>query len=286
MLPTTHSRRALLALASLSSLSAAQCARRPPSRTAPQRIISVAPNTTEMLFALGLGARVVGVSSICDFPEQARSLPRVGALGSLSLEAILALRPDAVVGAPGVPASIVERLQSRGVTVLVRAVESVASVRALALALAALCAAPELHARWLARFDSELAAAQRVFAPTHPPRVLAVIDQRPIYCAGPGSYVDELLRLANARNAITTGPAWPQLSIETVLQSAPDVILDLCGPLAQEPIARAWSAHRAIAAVRDGRVIAVPDALVTRPGPRAPRAVELVARALASVATA
>lgn len=273
---STLSRRSFVTLPAL-----AACSRS--SRAAPRaahRIVSVAPNTTEMLFALGLGSRVVGVSSVCDFPREVTALPKVGALGSLSLEAILALRPDAVVGAPGVPSAIVDRLRARSITVLIEPIESIDSVRSLARALCTLCGEPATLDRWLARFDHDLSESAQIFAPRTPPRVLAVIDQRPLVCAGPRSYIDELLSRAHAVNALRSGPAWPQLSIEAVLQLAPDVIIDLCGPLAQTPLALAWSAHTAIPAVRDRRVLAVDDPLVTRPGPRAPRAVALLATAL------
>jgi ABC-type hemin transport system substrate-binding protein len=251
---------------------------------AAQRVVSVAPNTTETLFALGLGSRVVGVSSFCDFPLEATRRPRVGALSSLSLEAIVALRPDALVGAPGVPPSILARLADLGVRVLIEPVESIRAARALAITLANLCGESLAGTRWAARFDQAVAEASARGPLSPMPRVLAVVDQRPIVCAGPGSYVDELLRAAGAVNALASGPAWPQLSLEAVLRAAPDVVLDLCGPVAQEPLARAWSAHSAIPAVRDRRVFAVPDPLVTRPGPRAPRAIALVADALRSAA--
>lgn len=240
----------------------------------------MAPNTTEMLFALGFGSRVVGVSSVCDFPDDVRRLPRVGALDSLSIEAILALAPDTVVGAPGVPHATVERLRARGIVVEINAVESVEDVRSLARTHARLCDDNAAATRWLAAFDAQVQRARNLFSPREPPRVLAVIDQRPLVCAGPGSYVDELLRLSNARNALASGPAWPQLSIETVLALAPTVVLDLCGPLAQAPLERAWAEHATLPAVRDRRIVSVSDPLVTRPGPRAPRAIELVALAL------
>lgn len=133
-----------------------------------------------------------GVSSLCDFPDEVRTLPKVGALGSLSLEAILALRPDAVVGAPGAAASLIDRLQAPGIRVSLTAVESVDSVRSLARALSDLCHAPDALQRWSTAFERELQQAQSVFAPPNgrAPRVLAVIDQRPLVCAGPGSYME------------------------------------------------------------------------------------------------
>ncbi len=280
-IPLALSRRTTLLLAAI----APHCkprAQAPSARPAAQRIVSIAPNTTEMLFAMQLGSRVVGVSSLCDFPDEVRTLPKVGALGSLSLEAILALRPDAVVGAPGAAASLIDRLQAQGIRVSLTAVESVDSVRSLARALSDLCHAPDALQRWSTAFERELQQAQSVFAPPNgrAPRVLAVIDQRPLVCAGPGSYIDELVRLSHGQNALSSGPAWPQLSMESVLRSAPDVVLDLCGPLAQEPLRRAWQSYATIPAVRDNRVIAVADPLVTRPGPRAPQAIELVSHAL------
>jgi|LNFM01.1.fsa_nt_gb iron complex transport system substrate-binding protein len=277
----TLTRRDAVALGLASALSVARC--RDTSRekrTRGRRVVSVAPNVTEMLFALGLGGRVVGVSSLCDFPDEARQRTRVGALDSLSVEAILALAPDTVAGVPGVPQPVIDRLRARRIHVEISRVESVEDVRALARTYGRLFDEPAAVDRWLPLFDEQIARARHLFVPRERPRVLAVVDQRPLVCAGPGSYVDELLRLSNVDNALASGPAWPQLSLETVISVAPDVVLDLCGPLAQEPLDRAWAAHTTIPAVRDRRVVSVADPLVTRPGPRAPRAIELVSLAL------
>jgi iron complex transport system substrate-binding protein len=273
----TLSRRALM----LASVPAA-CARRvgPKEVSAARRVVSLAPNTTEMLFALGLGARVVGVSSLCDFPAEATERPRLGTLDAVSLEAILSLRPDAVVGAPGVRPAVLDRLRALGVRVHMASVERIADVRSLAIALANLCGDPEAGRAWVARFERELARAASLPPITPTPRVLAVVDQRPIVCAGPGSYLDELIRAAGGANALREGPSWPTLPLESILREGPDVILDLCGPVGQPPLARAWSAHTGIPAVRDGRVLAITDPLVTRPGPRAARAVTVIAEAL------
>jgi iron complex transport system substrate-binding protein len=273
----TPSRRCVLVSAALATI---DCRRDALAKRGARRLVSIAPNTTEMLFALGFGARVVGVSSLCDHPDEAKRRPRVGALDSLSLEAILSLEPDAIVGAPGAPPSLLQRLTSLGVRVVLSSVESIDDVRVMARAHAALCDDADAARRWLATFDQQLSLARAVFAPAVAPRVLVVVDQRPLVCAGPGSYLDALLRESHAQNALATGPAWPQLSIESVIALAPDVVLDLCGPLAQAPLARVWSEHRAIPAIRARRVIAIDDPLVTRPGPRAPRAVELISVAL------
>ncbi|MDP3277698.1 MAG: helical backbone metal receptor [Deltaproteobacteria bacterium] len=253
------------------------------TRRAVRRIISLAPNTTEMLFALGLGERVVAVSQHCDFPDEVRDLPRLSGFGSVSLEGILGFRPDLVVGAPGISRATLTRLEALGIATYFEPVEHLADIRVLAHSLAERCASPDSATRWLTTFDAGLARhASR--APLLDGRsVLAVVDQRPIVCGGPGSFVDEVLRRAGARNALTTGPAWPQLSLEAVFSLAPAVVLDLTSVLSQEPLARAWSQHHSIPAVRDGTILAVREPLVTRPGPRAIEAITLVRRALDSL---
>jgi iron complex transport system substrate-binding protein len=279
--PTAFSRRALLraSLASLPALLAA-CSRRG-ARGSVHRVVTLGPNATEILFALGRGETVVGVSRYDDYPPEAARLPRVGGLLDPSFEAIVALRPDAVIGARGpLNRAVLDRIEALGVRALFPPVESLDEVRAAVHAFADLVGSPERAAPLVARIDAQIDAVRARVRGRASPSVLAVLGQRPISVAGPGSFLDALIGIAGGRNVVRTGPRWPSLSLETVLMLAPEVVLDLTSMEGHSALRDAWSGYDAIPAVRDGRVVALTDPVVLRPGPRAGEAALVVARAI------
>ncbi len=274
------SRRTFVQLAALAAPIAA-CGHRAAHTGPARRIVSLGPNATEILFALGAGDRVVGVSRYDDFPPEVTRLPRVGGMLDPSFEAIVALHPDALVGAQG-PANrtVLARLESLGVRTLFPRVESLADIHAAITAFAGLVALPAAGvalndgiARDVARIRAEVRALPA-------PRVLAVFGQRPITVAGPGSFVDELLSLANAHNVVQSGPTWPTIALEAVLALAPDVVLDVTSMERLGSLAEAWAGYTAIPAVRNGRVVRLDDPMLMRPGPRIARALGVYARAI------
>jgi iron complex transport system substrate-binding protein len=241
----------------------------------------LAPNATEIVFALGKGATVVGVSRYDDYPAEAASLPRVGGMIDPSFEAIIALRPDALIGARG-PANraVIDRLEQLGVEIVFPPVESLSDIRAAIRTFATLVGADHEAAALIARIDAQIAHVRGAASGRTPPSVLAVFGQRPITVAGPGSFADELIALANGRNVVRTGDHWPTLALEAVLALAPEVVLDLTSMEQHDALATMWASYTAIPAVRDGRVIAITDEVALRPGPRVGEALAIFARAL------
>lgn len=246
-----------------------------------RRVVSLAPNATEIVFALGRGDRIVGVSRYDDYPPSVASLPHVGGAIDPSFEAIVALRPDALIGARG-PANraVIDRLQQLGIEIVFPPVESVADIRAAVRTFATLLDALPDASALVNRIDASIARVHAAVAGRTAPSVLAVFGQRPITVAGPGSFADELIQLANGHNAVRTGAHWPTLALEAVLALAPEVVLDLTSMEQHEPLSAAWAAYTAIPAVRDGRVVAITDEVALRPGPRVGDAVALFARAM------
>lgn len=243
-----------------------------------QRIVSLAPSTTETLFAIGAGAQVVGVSRFCDYPPEAERLPRVGGFNDPSLEAVLALRPTLVTGARG-PGNrgAVDRLGAQQIDTYFPQDGSLDDVRA---AIRGLGQRTE-HAReadaLVVEIDRHLAAIGAAIAGKPRPRVLLVFGRRPLSVAGPHTFPDEMLRAAGADNVVTDGPTYPSLGIERVIELAPDVILE-AGMVAGGDGDFDWARYPSIPAVRDGRVIRFEDARVLRPGPRVADGVAVLAR--------
>jgi len=233
---------------------------------------------------LGSGARLVGRSRYCDFPPEVKGVRPVGGFVDPSLEAILGVKPDWVVGVqgPGLK-DFAERLDARGIGTFFPPTQSFAEIGAMLVGLARLLGDEARGVAVKAAIDAERAAVERALAGLPRPRALLVFGLRPVVVAGGGSFPDEMLRLAGAENAITgEKQRFPTLGIERVLALDPDVVLDATGGAMREGISISpdlpgWSEARA---VREGRLIVVSDDRILRPGPRVGQGLALLARSL------
>jgi iron complex transport system substrate-binding protein len=248
--------------------------------TEPARIVSLAPSTTEILFAIGLGDRLVGACAQCDYPEAARAVPRVGSYLVPSVEAVLGTRPDLVIAVP-TPANreavrALERLGSRVLVVRDRVLADLwDGMRAIGEATGRAPAARRLEDD----VRRELADIAACVAGRPRPRVLMVVGHRPLMVVGGGTLQHELLEIAGGENVgADIGAAFPQTSLEVVAARAPDVIVDAAMGDEHSGAAVFGSLHH-VPAVRDGRVVPVAADDLLRTGPR----VAAAARRLAAV---
>jgi iron complex transport system substrate-binding protein len=284
----------LVVVASCTALSACRshefaAQKRIPSDAA-HRIVSLSPNTTEALFALGVGDEVVGRSRFCDYPPAVAKIPSVGGYVDASLEAILALAPDLVVGARG-PAGpmLVDKLTTVGVPTFFPAVESMSQIDEMLQSLGARVGAAARARELVEEMRAHRDAIRGVLQGEPVVRVLLLFGLSPIVAAGPGSFPDEMIALARGVNVVDSGGAYPTLSAERLLVLAPDVVLDAAemtgAPLREavvraDPNLRGHPALGELAAVREGRVVALYDEAVLRPGPRIADGLATLARAL------
>jgi cobalamin transport system substrate-binding protein len=253
-------------------------------RAAPvERIVSLAPSVTEILFALGVGDRVVGVSTYCDYPPAAVGIDRIGTFLAPNVELILSKRPDLVIGVPSPgnrkPVEMLEELGLRIVIVEPERVDAILSaIRTIAAAVGVGKAGEELVSSIEGQMKSiaaRLEGAQR-------PKVLMVVGRRPLVAVGKGTYQDELIELAHGTNiAAQTGERWPNLGIEFVLEQAPDVIIDAgmgSEEMDRESGVAFWRSYPSLPAVREDRIYGYQAYELLRPGPRVPETFETVAR--------
>jgi iron complex transport system substrate-binding protein len=246
------------------------------------RIVSLAPSTTEALYAVGLGTQVVGVSRYCDFPPEARKLPRVGGFIDPSLEAILALHPTWVVGARS-PSNrgVVTTLQARGIETWFPKVESVPDVVKLLRGLGARMHRNADAERVVRALEHDLKAITKIYRDSPQPRVLLIFSEEPLSVAGPGSLGDEMITHAHARNALKFGQRYATLGIEQVIELAPDIIViarHSTSPMGDPTLD--WQRFRTIPAVANKRVHIVRDDRLLRPGPRIAQGVQVLARTI------
>jgi iron complex transport system substrate-binding protein len=247
---------------------------------APRRIVSLTPALTEVLFALGIGDRVVGVTEYCTYPPEAATRPKIGGYVNPSVEAVLALKPDLVVVSPGPgnrdAALAIERAGVRVSVVPAETLDdSYAAIDAIARACAVESAGRDLVGRLHGKID---AVAARVASLRKVP-ALFVVQVDPIIAAGRGTLPSQLLELAGGINVVDA-PRYPRLGIESVAAAKPELILqsrmDTAGSDGRAEAA-AWKRWPWIPAVAAGRVVVLPDDLALRPGPRIADAVEELA---------
>jgi len=233
----------------------------------PSRIVSLSPSITEMLFAVGLGPRVVGDTTSCDYPPAAKALPKIGGVVT-NYERVIALHPDLVVADSVANGAAVIQLKRFPVKVLaVSALDYFGTERALETlgeATGSLDRAKLVIRKMEAQRLRAAAIAAKDRGPA--PRVLIVIGADPLWTAGMHTYIGDLITRAGGVNVAASIGTYAQYSREAVLAAQPDVILvDAVDRAAflKDP------AMRALAAVKSGRIYTLPDAnTVMRPGPR------------------
>jgi len=236
-----------------------------------RRIVSLVPSVTETVFALGAGDRLVGISTFCDHPPEATKLPRIGTYNAPSIEAIVALEPDVVIGVPtpGNQASV-EQLGSLGLEVVMVGEHTLADTWEAIRTVGRWTDTAPAAERLVAKLQGELDDVRRRAAERPTRRVLFVVGHDPLVVAGGGLFIDELIEVAGGRNVgKASGLPWPRLSLETVVAAAPEVIVDgAMGSEANAALEAYWEAYRSVPAVRDGRVRPVHSWILLRPGPR------------------
>jgi iron complex transport system substrate-binding protein len=237
----------------------------------PKRIVTVAPSVTETIFGLGAGERVIGVSRYDDFPLSVKSLAKVGGFLDPNLEAIVALAPDLVVGVPNAGnRPILERIAKLGTPVLIVPGNALSDLVHAARAIAPVLGgdAGDKAEKMIAEVERDLTVlADRSRAAKKPPRVAFVYGASPLVLAGPGSFAHSILELANAKNVAIDGGAYPQYSLEKLVELGPEVIID-ASELHESKASAPWAKMAAIPAVKNQRVYSVPLGDVLRPGPR------------------
>jgi len=250
------------------------------NENAPQRIVSLAPAITETLFALGAGAEVAGVSQYCNYPPEVTKLPKVGTFLTPNIEAIAGRRPTIVIGLQtSSDLREIRALKVMGYRTLMVDDNSIAGIEASIRTVGdAIGRAREAQAL-LDRMHLKIEAIEERLRGVSERPVLMVVGHQPMVAVGTGTYLDELLTMARAKNiAAGAAQAWPRLSIEYIIATRPEVILD--GQMGSDPGTRSsfWAKYPTIPAVRAHRVVGYPEDPTLHPGPRIVQTLEILAR--------
>lgn len=233
----------------------------PPPPVPAKRVISLAPSLTETVLALGGKDALIGVSRFCEFPEVAK-LPKAGGFNDVSVETIIALKPQLLVVAksPG-NQKAVETLARLGISVLALPLTTVDDV-ATAMTELGRVLGRDAQAKTLV---GELAAArlkERNVTVKKPKVVLFVVGFSPLVVAGPGSFAHELLEDCGAKNAAEKAPtAYPTFSLEKAVMLAPDVVIDAAD------VKEGRDAVEKLGAMKKAKWVTVPTKALLHPGP-------------------
>ncbi len=252
--------------------------RDPAQHTIAHRIVCLTPSSTEIVAALGAVDEIVGVDEYSSYPPLVHGLPKVGSFMSPDLEAILALHPDILV-ADAVQTQIGASLQGSGITVVSVPMQTIDDVRHGLVTVASAIGRTAEGRAAAARLDHDLVeigaladdAAKRA---GRKPRVLFVVDREigglgKMVAAGPGTYLDELVRRAGGDNVLADAPVpYVNLAAEEVIRRAPEVILDAVHTDEGEHVLSDWNVLASVPAVANHRVYLLADSSVVSPGPR------------------
>ena len=240
-----------------------------PAAGGPHRVVTLAPNLTEIVFALGAGDRLVGVSEYSDYPEAARAIPRIGGL-EVDPEKVAALRPDLVLAiAEGNAQSSVRALEAAGLPVTVTPSGSLDAVLASIRIVGERLGRPDEGRRLADELARRRDAVRRSVAGRVRPRALMLVWPDPPQAAGGETFLNDVLAEAGGQNLVADRKGWPVLSKEWIATAPVDLLVVpqsaetrdawnaafASGPLATGPVARS-------------RRVVLDEAALTRPGPR------------------
>jgi iron complex transport system substrate-binding protein len=253
----------------------------------PERLISLAPSNTEILFAIGLAPKLVAVDDFSDYPAEAKNLPKIGGLSAAyNFEQIVALKPDLIFAAGITPPEAIKKLEDLKLTVLVLGTEQTSfdSIFSDITLAGQATGQVDQAAQVVTAMRDKLASIKAKLATaTEKPLVyweLDATDPAKPYSVGPGNFVGDLIALAGGKNVFEkAGSPYPQVSAEQVLAANPEVIIlsDAAYGITVESVQKrpGW---QAIAAVKQQRIEPIDDNLVSRPGPRIVEGLEATAK--------
>lgn len=249
----------------------------------PQRVVSLSPSNTEFVYAAGLQDRLVGVDDFSDYPAEAKALPKVGGFFNPSLEKIVGLAPDLVLATNIHVKSVLAELEKQGLRVLVIQPPTLDDVPRNLELLGTISGKPAAAKQAAEDIRRRIQAVTSKTGGVARPRVFFELDPQ-LITVGPGTFLDDMISKAGGENiANDAKTAWPQLSPEAIVLKDPQIIVlsdhgSDAGGVTPEMV-KARPGWQAVAAVKDERIILLPDRdLTDRPGPRAVEGLEFLAR--------
>jgi iron complex transport system substrate-binding protein len=246
------------------------------------RIVSLAPNLTEIVYAVGAGDRLVGRTSYCDYPPAAKTVAEVGDTMQPSVERIIALKPQLVlVSTASQLETFTKQLDEQRIVVYVTNPNNVDQVLSSIETLGQLFGTADQAKQIAADLRRRTQAVQAAVANQPPVKVFYQVSDEPLYTIGREAFLTDLIRRAGGISVTADVPtAFPRYSDEAALASQPEAIILPTGGSMGNANSKVAAALRNSPAVRTNRVYKINDDLLARPGPRLIDGLEQLARAL------
>jgi iron complex transport system substrate-binding protein len=255
----------------------------------PQRIVSLSPSVTEILYGVGAWPQVIAVSQFCTYPDDAKNKPRVNGWDKTNLEQVMALKPDFVIGVDAQEPFLRDRLNGLGVRSLFVKSQTLADIMASMGEIGRVTGHEPEAADLSVKTQAEIDAVRKAVGDRPHPQVLCVVDRVPgtirdLYTATKGSYLDELITIAGGDSIAPRGDyGYGKINKEAVLTLNPEVIIDMVqgskGNFGEDPIA-VWNELGEVRAVRDKRIYSMTDPSVIHPSQFVGHTAQVFAKAL------
>lgn len=247
-------------------------------KAAPERIVSLAPANTEILYGLGLLGKVVGVTTYDDYPPEVSLIEKVGDFVTPNLEAITAAQPDIIFVTTGVQADVIAKLEKTGAAVIAVDPQSLEALYASIEMVGKATGTSDKAAGVVSGMKDELASIQDALD-VAPVRCFVEIAQEPLFTAGAGTLVNDLIDQAGGENVVTE-EGYVAYSVEQLLTDDPEVYLAMKGSMSDPASLKDRAGYDKLSSVKNGRVAVLDDNLVSRPGPRVIEGIRQIAEAL------
>ena len=275
----------LLALACAGCLTQDQS----PVAQTPQRIVSISPSVTEILYGIEAWPHVVAVSQYCSYPDDVKNKPRVSGWDKTNLEQLTALKPDLVIGVAAQAPFLQDKLNGLGIRSLFVKSETLNDVYASIGEIGKVSGHEQQAAELLVKTKAEIEAVRKAVANRQQLKILCVVDRVPgtireLYTATRGSYLDELITIAGGESiAPAAEHGWGKITKEAAVSLNPEVIIDMVqsskGDFGEDPIA-VWRELSEVRAVQNQRIYPITDPLVIHPSQFVGHTAQVFARAI------
>jgi iron complex transport system substrate-binding protein len=246
------------------------------------RVVSLAPNLTEIVFAVGAGDKLVGRTSYCDYPPEAKAVAEIGDTLHPSLERIIALKPQLVLISTSSQLEVfTQQLQNQNIRVFVTDPQDLEGVFKSITQIGEMLGQKDQADVLVTKLRERANAVEQAVKGKAPVRVFYQVSGEPLYTAGRDAFVTDLMHRAGITSVTADVPgAWPKYSNESALAAKPEAIILPTGGSMGAANSDVTEALRQSPAALRGRVYKINDDYLTRPGPRAIDGLEAMARAL------
>lgn len=246
----------------------------------PMRIVSLAPSTTEIIFALGAGDRLVGRTDFCDYPAEAADVPSVGGYSDPSVESIMAVRPDLILASFGSPKDMLDHLKNLGIPVVGYDPQNIADIYRVVWEIGKVIGTEGSAAIQVKQMQDRFIAVEKLVANASRPKVFWEVWHDPIYTAGGDTYINDLIKTAGGINMAADTKGWPVYSLEMLLVKNPDIYIATQDQWAIPGNIPGRPGYNQMNAVKNGRVYILNANNVNRPSLRLVDGLDEVVRAI------